>query len=168
MPTLDQLKIFNKTCSAGWVDETEQHDRLVDRTKLNKTTELLALGCSLAAYQDSHLVYLLTKYKDGVYAKQIIFSRPFYQEGWKVALTEKMVGYLKLYEEDQTLRALRSYTGTGTCGYIVNYNVSDLYQAKPLKPVGLKGENDCEKGIAPEDWPDISLPLPLTTGSNEW
>lgn len=162
------LKVFNKTCSADWVDETDQHDRLVDRTELNNTSELLALGCSLAAYQDSHLVYLLTKYKDGVYAKQIIFLRPFYKDDWKVALTDKMIGYLKFYEKDQTLRALRSYTGAGTCGYIVSYNISDLYNSEPLKPTEIKAEYDCDKGIVYDNWPNISLPLSLGTNSEKW
>ena len=159
------LNILNKEC---YFKGNEEYIRYVNHTKLGDGAELLTVACMLGAYQDSHLVYLLRKYENTLYAKQVTFIRPVYEGEWKVFLTEKIVGNLRFIDSTQTLTTLSRSSGLGTCGYVVSYSVSDLYQAKPLKPVGLKGENDCEKGIAPEDWPDILLPLPLTTGSNEW
>jgi len=163
------IKVVNKICTTDRFDEVEQHDRLVNRIRLNKTSELLVLGCSFAANQDGHLVYLLARYKEGVYAKQVTFFRPFYHKGWKMMSVEKMNGPVTLYKKDQTFGVLRRYTQKGTCGYSVSYNVSDLYRSEPLeplKPVKLKAEYDCDRGTGYNNWPDITLPLPLSSEIN--
>ncbi len=72
------LKILNKECS---LKENMKHIRFVNHRKLDKNSELLTIACSIGAYLDSQLVYLLTKHGNAVYAKQIVFLRPVYQDG---------------------------------------------------------------------------------------
>ncbi len=157
------IKVLNAKCD---FKEDEQHIRFVDHNKLDENHEILTVACMLGAYQDTHLVYLLTKYNGTVYAKQIVFFRPVYNGGWYVYLADKIIGYLMLDENRPTFSISMSSGGTGACGYNVSYNISDLYQSEPLKPVKLKGEDDCTSGVGEDGWPEIALPLPLSTGSN--
>ncbi len=83
-------------------------------------------------------------------------------------MSDKLTGGITLRENNQVLSVFMHSGGGGTCGYIVNYNVSDLYNSKPLKPVRLKAEYDCDKGIVFDNWPNIPLPLSLGIRQEDW
>ncbi len=153
-----------------YLDPDMDYSKVFKRIKINKTDALLAFTCDSGEYQKSQQVYLLRKYNDGDYLKQIMLFRPFFKGMWKVSLTNEIIGDIEINNSGKIFTVAVQFNESWSCGYIATYNISDLYQPELLRPVSLKGEDECRKKQGVNQWPDISLPLPsgVDEKNNEW
>lgn len=178
---IDDLKIITKndvvvSLPAGWkefthsewvsalglsdrcsVNENIKHIRFINLIKINNESKLLSVTCELGAYQDSHLVFILSVKNKRAITKEVVINELYFDNGWKQKIADKITGYISLDNDKNEFIVTRRYVGAWTCGYVAKYSLVDLLDGKALVVLSARADNDCDNGVRRDEWPVVDI-----------
>ncbi|HKG21470.1 MAG TPA: DUF1176 domain-containing protein [Blastocatellia bacterium] len=142
-----------------WPDECEQAfdypDKSLAGIEANRLAEgryLVAVTCTLGAYQGYQLYYLYDETKPEPAAKLLTFESRESQEDDSLTATQttEVWGQPTFDEKTKELKVLNRFRGVGDCGFLATYEFVD---GEPkLKELRAKPACDGKDGGGPEKW----------------
>ncbi len=126
--------------------------------KIGANTSILRVACDVYAYQSEYKLYTVIMVDKNINTVSLKIPHiKFKNKKWNIYHSNQITGHIQYDSKDNSLLTIHKYSGAGQCGVSATYSIFLKDEIPVIKLTRAWGNNDCNKNMGEEDWPEIEL-----------